>query len=260
MSNAVATKPAPKALAPLVPESDLQDMMALDRTAKAANLQLIQASQEGNEMAKGLIMARSIQTLRGLLSEKVMTDVMLLMNNPLGFKTDKDPNRKEQDEKGAWIQVKPYPMEVVRDVLIQALIRGFRPTGNEFNVIAGQFYGTKEGYERLLKDLPGLTDLRIEVGVPKILGDRGAIVDCKSSWTYYGQPGELLCEGNYAIPIKVNKAMGTDAIQGKATSKMLRRIYKIVTNIDPDDGDQDDTPTVDGKVIEQTNSKQAPGS
>ncbi len=258
-TSAVATKPKPT-IGPLVPESDLQDMMALDRTSKAANQQLIQASQEGNEMAKGLIMARSIQTLRGLLTEKIMSDVMLLMNNPLGFKTDKDPSRKEQNEKGEWIQVQAYPMPVVRDVLIQALIRGFRPTGNEFNIIAGQFYGTKEGYERLLKDLPGLTELRIEVGVPKILGDKGSICDCKASWRYHGQPGELLCEGNYAIPIKVNKGMGTDAIQGKAQSKMLRRIYKIITNIDPDDGDQNDPSTVDGQLVDQSNSKQAPGS
>ncbi len=162
--TSVATKPqAASKTTMLVPEADLKDIMALDAASKAANAQLIQASIDGNEMAKAIILSRAVQTLRSLMTDKIMDDVMLLMNSPLGFKTDRPPGAKDKEGR----DIPLYNKHQVRDVMVQALIRGFRFTGNEINIIAGQFYGTKEGYERLLDDLPGLTDLRVDVGVPR---------------------------------------------------------------------------------------------
>jgi hypothetical protein len=229
----------------IVPQATMTEIIKLDEAARAAHRQLIEASMAGNEMAKGLIMARAIQVLRGLLTKAIMADVMQLQNNSLGFKTDKPDG---------------YSEPVVRDVMVQAMLKGVRPTGNELNIIAAQLYITKEGYERLLKELPGVGGLRVDVGVPKTVGDKGAICPARAKWTVHGEPAELVCEGDYAIPIRVNSGMGTDAIQGKATSKMYRRIYKIITNMEID-GDEDESPgddpnTIDGSAQRVTTDKE----
>jgi hypothetical protein len=215
----------------IVPQSDLDEINKLDRASREANRLLIKAEIDRNDMSKGLILARSMKMLRTLLTERVMADVMELMNTPLGFRTDKDPSRpvKKGDK---WENPKPYELAVVRDVMIQALLRGLRPTGNEINIIAGNLYVTKEGYERLLREFPGLSKLQIEIGVPVTQGE-GALVPCRAAWELDGKSDLLVCEkgtdADYRIPIRVNSAMGVDAIQGKAKSKLYRRIYERLT-------------------------------
>lgn len=217
----IATQP--KRPAALVPQTEMDQITKLDETSKAANAQLIQAELDRNDMAKGLIMARAMKVLRSLLTEPVMADVMELQGSILGFRTDKDTSGG-------------YNREAVRDVLVQALIRGLRPTGNEINIIAGNLYVTKEGFERLLREFPGLTNLAISIGVPAISqGASGetALVPCRASWNLLGVPDSIVCEkgadSDYRIPIRVNKAMGVDAIQGKAKSKLYRRVYERIT-------------------------------
>lgn len=247
MSTAMAKAPASKTL---VPQSDMDQILELDRTAKAANTQLIEAGRAGNEMAKGLIMARAMKQLRGLLNQAVMSDVMELMNTPLGFKTDRDPSRRVKVG-DKWEEQKPYQLEVVRDVMIQALIRGLRPTGNEINIIAGNLYVTKEGFERLLREFPSLAKLSIEIGVPAMVGD-GALVPCRASWELSGVSDMLVCEksgdADYRIPVRVNAAMGCDAIQGKAKSKLYRRIYERLTGT----AIASEEEAADGDIVEGT--------
>lgn len=201
----------------IVPQSDLQTMLALDRTSQACSKQLIEAGK--NEAVKALIVARSIKQFKSLLSDAVMADIMELQNSPLGFKTDRAKDGG-------------YSKDVVRDCVVQAFMRGLRVTGNEINIIAGNLYVTKEGFERLLSELPGLSNLWIQCGVPTTK-DGGALVPAKSSWQYYGVADQLTAEetptGDYRLPIRVNSAMGVDAILGKAKSKMLRNIYARIT-------------------------------
>jgi len=214
----------------LVPKADRDQMVQLDRVSKAASRELVQAEIERNDMSKGLIMARAMKTLRGLLTPKVMEDVMELQGTPLGFRTDKDT-------------CGGYKPEAVRDLLIQALIRGLQPVGNQINIIAGNLYVTKEGFERLLREMPGLKSLSIQVGVP-VTKDGGALVPCKASWKFNGVADELVCEAgaeaDYRIAVKVNGGMGVDAIHGKAKSKLYRRIYERLTGTTVEDGEVDE--------------------
>jgi len=219
MANATATAPKNELIKQdvIVPESDLQTMLALDKTSQACSKQLVEAGK--NEAVKALIVARSIKQFKSLLSDAVMADIMELQNSPLGFKTDKAKDGG-------------YPVAVVRDCVVQAFVRGLRVTGNEINIIAGNLYVTKEGFERLLSELPGLTNLSIQCGVPATK-EGGALVPAKASWQYYGAADEYIAEetptGDYRLPIRVNSAMGVDAILGKAKSKMLRNIYAMIT-------------------------------
>lgn len=224
----------------LVPQADLDEMIKLDAYSKAASRELVKAELDRNDMAKGLIMARAMKTLRGLLTEKVMQDVMELQGTPLGFRTDKDRDGG-------------YTAKELRDVIVQALIRGLQPVNNQINVIAGNLYVTKEGFERLLREFEGLTDLQIEIAVPVTQGE-GALVACRASWRLGGKQDMLVCEkgsdADYRIPIRVNKQMGIDAIQGKAKSKLYRRIYERLTGtaIATEADASDDGKTIEGSA------------
>jgi hypothetical protein len=168
---------------------------------------------------------------------------MPLQGSKLGFVTDKDAGGG-------------YPAEVVREVIIEALLRGFRPVGNEFNIIAGQFYGAKNGFERIVREWPGLTNLRIDLGVPHLVAEKGALVPCEARWRLDGRDMKVECRPaagdgfDTRIPVKVNGGMGPDAILGKATRKLYARVYQVLTGCASDIVDADgDVLTVPGQSL-----------
>lgn len=165
-------------------------------------------------------MAQGIAALRGALTDTfVQTTLMPLQGTALGFLTDKDKDGG-------------YGLNVVRDCAIEAMLRGFNIVGNEFNIIAGRFYGTRAGFERAVAEYPGVTSLVLQPGVPQ-MKDGGALVPFAASWLLGGKPMNISCQAPVAdspvdtrIPVKVNAGMGTDAVIGKATRKILYRIFQ----------------------------------
>ena len=132
--------------------------------------------------------------------------------------------------------------------MIAALMDGARIVGNEFNIIAGNYYRTLEQFERRIREYPGLTDFRMELGVPHIQGD-GALVDVRASWRLDGKPGRLECkrgaEEDTRIPLRVNKGMGVDAVLGKAKRKFLARLLDY---LDGTSFECDEAPAADGTI------------
>jgi hypothetical protein len=191
----------------------------------------IMAIRKQPPLLQSINMARGLQRLRDALPEgPVKTYFMPLKGTPLGFLTD------EGDK------VPDYSWQVVRDCIIEALLRGFRPIGNEFNIISGRFYGAKNGLERIVREYPGLSNLTYELGVPA-LGQNGALVGFDAKWTLDGEVMELCgraAEGlalDTRIPVRVNSGMGPDAILGKATRKMFARIYNRILGMAAIDAD-----------------------
>ena len=212
----------------IVPKSDMDAMIAIDQTSRQANHALLAAGS--NEAAKALITARAMGRLISLLSKEIMADIMPLQNSILGFRTDKSEG---------------YGVEVVRNCVMIAMMRGLRITGNEWNIIGGNVYVTKEGYERLLYELDGFANFRLQLSVPKMIGD-GAVVSGSASWRYRGDEQQLRWQetpaGDYRIPVRVNKGMGVDAVLGKARSKAMRQIYAQITgSVYESDGDAGET-------------------
>lgn len=169
-------------------------------------------------------MARGMQALRNVLTEGAITsDFMPLKNTTLGFLTDENPDKNIT-----------YDWKIVRECVIEGLLRGFRPINNEFNIISGRFYGAKNGFERIVREYPGLRDLVFELAVPVMVADKGALVACEAKWVLDGEPMSLSCQAppkdgpgmDTRIPVRVNAGMGPDAILGKATRKMYARIYQ----------------------------------
>jgi hypothetical protein len=151
-------------------------------------------------------------------------------NNRLGFRTDKPGIG--------------YPIPVIRDCMIDAVLMGVYPYGNEFNIVASNAYITKEGFTGMMRRDKRFSDIRIECDVPNYEDARSgsdlrAIVPFKATWKFNGKPDSL--NGN--IPIRVNRGMGDDAILGKSERKIRARIWSIATGSSISDGDADDSGT-----------------
>lgn len=185
------------------------------------------------DFERELAVASAMGDMRALLTPEMMKPVMALMNSPLGFMTDRNPATSDR-------QVTPYAVEVVRDCVIEAKLRGYHVVGNEFNIIAGRFYGAKNGVVRKVLTHPGVADVKDTYEVPRLVGDKGAIVKCKITWVRDGKPDGLERD----FPVKVNSFMGSDAILGKATRKLFAAALSRLTGKAVPEGEAGDEPSV----------------
>lgn len=186
----------------------------------------VMALREMPALTQAVTLATGINSLRKLMTEDMVKQVFMpLQGSALGFVTDKDRDGG-------------YPPAVVRDVMIEAMIHGLRPVGNEINVIAGRMYAAQNGFARLVAEYPGLTDLVLTPGVPSHAGDKGALVPYRASWRLNGKAQELVREyrkredgtvDDTRIAVRVNAGMGADAVIGKAKRKFLKQIYETIT-------------------------------
>lgn len=187
---------------------------ALDNLAKSCQL----AKLEDNPFANAIVVANAMVEIRQSLTPELMAPIMALQNTKIGFKCDKS-----------------YDAETVKNALIEATLRGVRPVGNEFNIIAGQCYITKEGFGRLLREIPGLK-FSITPDVPKMKSEREAESTVTIEWRYNGESEKR----QMTFAIRVNSGMGADAIIGKATRKARAWLYNYLTDMELGDGDADD--------------------
>lgn len=219
----------------LVTVDQEMQLITLEEIAAEANLQVV--SNYG-PFKQGLIMAAGMRKLQEHITDEMMSDVMQLQGTPLGFRTDKDSSGG-------------YAVNVVRQVFIESIIRGLRPVGNEFNIIGGRLYITKEGFARLVPSWPGIAKLKLSPGVPQTSAN-GALVHYRATWEINGEPHALerikVGEDDNRIPVRVNSGMGVDAIIGKATRKMYAAIYGVLTGLGDavPEGEVDDTPRASG--------------
>jgi hypothetical protein len=189
-----------------------------------ARLQTLSPIRRTLELATGM------QAIRKHLQGPLMRDIGGLANTALGFMTDRRPGTKDKSGR----DVRPYDEDTIRDVVIEGMLRGASVIGNEINVIASRCYLTRQYFERQLREWPGLTELRVTEGVPTLSSAAGgALVPMRASWKLHGQPDELICDrdsaGDFRIPVRVNEAMGVDAILGKARRKLYAKIFARIS-------------------------------
>ena len=98
----------------LVANVSNETIAALDKAAADGAL----AQREVSQFKRTMMTAGVITTLRNLLTPKIMEPIMALQNTSLGFRTD---------------NFNGYPVDVVKDALIEATFKGVYPVGNEFN-------------------------------------------------------------------------------------------------------------------------------
>lgn len=202
-----------------------ENTMAL-RLNEAVSSVITQTHLQGFERA--FATADAIQKLQTLLTPEYLKPIMALQGNRLGFKTDKDKSGG-------------YPIETVKNCLIEAVLMGLQPYGNEFNIIAGNTYATKEGVGRLLATWKGLT-YSLVCGVPKPASDgKSAVVEVHIKWTVNRESKEE----TLPISVKMDAYTSVDAMIGKATRKGRAWLLSAISGIEIVEADVNDAEFVD---------------
>ena len=217
---ATTTKPST-----FLPATVTDDVIAALDTA-ASNKALTVASQ----FRRAFAVAEAVYQMKALLTPEVMKPILNLQNTSLGFQTD----RREGG----------YPLDTVKECLIDAVLSGVSPVGNEFNIIAGRAYITKNGMKHKLMQIDGLS-YTMTPGIPKMAGEGGAAIIMAIDWTFKGKTEHK----DLALAVRINKGMGTDAIIGKATRKASAWLYETVTGQTVDEGEANESaPVIEAKV------------
>jgi len=194
-----------------------------------ASIQMVVSAQSLQGFERANLVAQAFADLKEKLDHKYMAPIMALQNNRLGFKVDK-----------------PYDEETVKNCLIEAVLSGVQPTGNQFNIISGNTYITKEGFKYLLDNYAGLT-WEITPGLPRISADKtSAAVVMKATWSI-GDGAQQTRE--WDIAVKFGSYGTADAAIGKAERKARKRLYELITGIEMADGEVGDLQGVEPSEI-----------
>ena len=201
----------------------------------------------GEQFDRTFAMAAAMRQLNELITDEMMSDIMELQGSTIGFRTDKD-------------KTGGYPMNVVRPCFIEATLNGAQSVNNEWNILVGKAYYTKNFFMRKVQQFEGLTNLLYSHGAVETHGGN-AFVDYVASWELNGEPMELkkirktLASGvafDDRLVVRVNEGMKHDGIIGKATARMFRAIYAMFANYVPLGGDVDAIDMVPQKRLQQS--------
>lgn len=222
-------------------------LVALDGAKQnfAIAMQEAQSLDIVNNMAAAFDAAIIVNKLESILTDEVMDMVFMpLMNKKIGFKTDRDPNRTD---KRTGVAPKPYSRDVVRTCIIDGAANGLLPMGNQWNIISGTMYPTKEGFTALLAKMKTTMGLIYSFEfdpetTAKSSDPNYVAIPCRIS--YRTNREDLKGWFKYVAMVKSNgETSTTDQLRGKAERKCKRAFYEFLTGLDL--GDADATETVD---------------
>lgn len=192
------------------------------------------------------------QALSGILSDQFMQkNIMPLMNRSIGFLTDRTgkPNSRGQ-------VLPKYDVETVRDAFIDAVSFGLLPTGNQFNIIAGRMYPTKEGFSALLSKLG--VKYQISIALEPATMEGFSNLTCTISYSYKGE------KQSYKLPVQVKSDAysSPDQLKGKAERRAKKNLYEYLTGLDLGEGDAesaqeriiDEQPQPDPQAVREANT------
>jgi hypothetical protein len=215
--NATATAPS------TTPGTDLLpfDEGALDALEGKA-IEFRTGSEKAPPFKRAFLVAEAMRQLREMITPEMLASIQAGEGQALGFKTDK------------WKDGKQYPVEVIRDVTIEATLRGVSMVNNEVNIISSGFYMAKNGCKRRVREWPGLSGLQVALGVPELKGGE-ALVSVRSVYwiddrEHRFDRTEKKLEGggtfDNRLAIRVNAGQGSDAILGKAERKFFAALLE----------------------------------
>ena len=183
---------------------------------------------------KAFTVSTAIGKLKAALTDEYMAPIMALQSNRLGFKTDKDKDGG-------------YPMATVKNCLIEAVLMGLQPYGNEFNIIAGNTYATKEGLGAILKKFNGLSYEIVPMGVNMKLTPDSAEATMKLKWMLHGAPQER----ELKFVVKTNAYATADAVIGKATRKCRKWLHDTISGFEIPEGEVGDIVTTNAAPVDE---------
>lgn len=188
---------------------------------------------------KALVVANAMQIIDQCLTPEIMEPIMRLQGSKLGFKTDKDIVR---DENNRYVKGPGYPLDIVKNCFIEMSIAGLQPVGNQWNIIGGNAYVTKEGGAVLLDCIPYLQDFSIEhEEVTQSADKKSAVVKTKVSWTIDSEEKTKVLSHT----IKSDAYATHDSLTGKADRKCRIWLYNKIKKANIADGDAGDSVIID---------------
>lgn len=239
---------------------------------------------------ESLVLAKGIDLLRQEFqkSPAIKATITAMTNSRLGFLTDRSPAAiiKYKNASGGKKQLKPYTYEELTEAIIEGLMKGYRISNNEMNVIAYNFYPAKNGKFRHIIEYPQIANFKFYNGLPsyEIRNQVGyqnkmekieyAQIECFAT---YRINNETITVGRTAenpgdkiiFRIRVNKGMMEDSVIGKAHSKLFTRILQRLTGrLLPESEDitlpaleaPDDTENMTNSILDRDLSKSSDNS
>jgi len=201
---------------------------------------------------KAHAVSSAILQLQTILDDEYMKPIMALQGTTLGFKTDKDLVRNPNGK--GYVKGDGYPVEIVKRCLIEAVLKGYQPTNNEFNIIGGNMYPAKNGLERKANEWEGLKYSIIPV-IKAFTVDKGsALVDAQIKWSINGKEDDV----TVPIPLKIDAYTSIDAAIGKARRKALAWLLSNLSGEIVVDGDVDDVTFTEIKESQQQPKEKKP--
>jgi len=213
---------------------------------------------ESEEFFKPIVMAMAIQDIRGALTPEAMAAVQALEGSALGFKTD--------------LIDRKYPPEVIRDCVIEAMLRGVSVAGNQFNIIKGNFYIAKNGWEARLRKA-GCTEIvptpgrpeDVQLGTPNEKGNRqisavfGAQATCMKDGKRYTVTAAKTQEVDGRIDVAAfgkDLSAVIDGMKGKVTARILQKLFCLACDASEEDGDESNVIVIEQPAVAVTDDSQ----
>lgn len=180
-----------------------------------------QINENWTHYEKSIAYGHYLTEIKNQITGKPLEIIKSLMNTGIGFKTDR-PNDKCRDV---------YSDEIIKNCVVQAIMHGLRIHGNEFNILGGNFYATKEGLDRIVHNNP-LLEEKVKDKVKSFRqDDKTGIWGITFEYSYKLKGESKVTEeitvlvkgkmGNYDIPF--------DAVMGKAKRKLFKAVYNEMT-------------------------------
>ncbi len=202
------------------------DTSLLASMDKCAEIGASLACQGARSIGEEFALVCAYDDLKGMMmgSRRLVDISMKMQNNPMYFKTDSREG---------------YPVSTVVDCMIQARLMGLKWRGNQFNILQGRLYLTKEGADALISAMgvPHSAVVGSFTYGPVIKGgvDRNGrqmadvvTVDVPVSIYWQEEGKEMQKDLSFNIRMSANSTV--DAVNGKAEAHAVKWLYKYLTS------------------------------
>jgi len=218
-------------------QSARERVEVIDEIVNTSRSLIVEAEANREQAVAAFTQAEAVNMLSEAFTEEVLTSVMALQGKRTGFVVDKH-----------------YPAPVVREAVIEALSLGYRLTGNEWNIIAGNFYPAKNGVRNRILETEGVSHLEVDIGVPEGNGKGMWAIPCRGSYCYRGEIVTVdrtkSDAGDFRIVLPMYKTDKPAVVQGKAESRMYRLLHQRLTGTNIDVAEDLDDNVIEGEIVQ----------
>jgi hypothetical protein len=186
-----------------------------------------------SDFEKGYVAACAMSQLKAALTDEIMRPIAALQGSPLGFLTDKDRDGG-------------YPIEIVREAAITAVLSGLRFHGNEWNIIGGRCYVTVNGCDRLMSQVCSEPAEHTPGEVTYDEAAKRAHVDYTVKYRLKGNAEPTSITQRVSVKLQYTRTgqlvTTDDAVIGKARRKVLWSILRSLKGIEISEGEMEAPP------------------